>query len=88
MNGWGWDAGTTGSTPATKRYLERIVLATQPNANPDLPSIGCSSGSALNAPGNPLICRGAGCTPAMLVPLPIVVGALIWLRRRLARRAR
>jgi hypothetical protein len=42
--------------------------------------------AGLNTPGNPLICRGAGCTPAMLLPLPVLAGLALWLRRRLRRR--
>jgi hypothetical protein len=43
-------------------------------------------GGGLNAPSNPKICRGAGCTPSMVLPVPVLAGLLIWLRRRLRRR--
>jgi hypothetical protein len=41
--------------------------------------------SGLNTPTNVLICKGAGCTPAMLLPVPVLIGVLVWVRRRLRR---
>lgn len=49
--------------------------------------IGCGAAQpALNTPANLLICRGALCTPASVLPLPLVIAAALWLRRALKRR--
>jgi hypothetical protein len=66
----------TGTAPRYLRFDEVRMTTT------DL-----TPGGGLNTPGNPLICRGAACTPAMLMPLGGLLGWLLWLRPALRRRA-
>jgi hypothetical protein len=65
--------------PVGTMTIDNMRLTTETCLAP----VGCAG--SLNTPGNPLICRGTGCTPAMLAPLGALVGALMWLRRWMKR---
>lgn len=48
--------------------------------------IGCGAAQpAMNTPANLLICRGTLCTPASVLPLPALMAAAWWVRRKLKR---
>jgi hypothetical protein len=76
-----WRFGGAVGTPNGKRMWFDKTRWTRTNLAPG------GAPAQLNAPANLLLCSGPGCAPALVVPLGALAGLLVWVRRRLKRRA-